>query len=71
MKLSTNSHHHEYGNAIALNGRNCSVQRLHQKIIEEGPPVASPPAVWKQMKDTSVSLAKAVGYSNTGTVEYL
>jgi len=78
MKLSTQSRHlevqliaDEYGNAIALNGRDCSVQRRHQKIIEEGPPVAANPDVWKQMEDAAVSLAKAVGYTNAGTVEYL
>ena len=71
MKVSTNSCHHEYGNAIALNGRDCSIQRRHQKIIKEGPPVAPSPFVWKWLEDTAVSLAKAVGYSNTGTVEYL
>ncbi|KAL7542222.1 hypothetical protein ACHAXR_012111 [Thalassiosira sp. AJA248-18] len=78
MKLSTNSRHlevqliaDEYGNAIALNGRDCSVQRRHQKIIEEGPPIAAAPDVWKQMEDAAVSLAKAVGYTNAGTVEYL
>ena len=78
MKLSTNSRHlevqllaDEYGNAIALNGRDCSVQRRHQKIIEEGPPIAARPEVWKQMEEAAVSLAKAVGYANAGTVEYL
>ena len=78
MKLSTNSRHlevqllaDEYGNAIALNGRDCSVQRRHQKIIEEGPPTSASPEVWKQMEDAAVSLAKAVGYTNAGTVEYL
>ena len=78
MKLSSNSRHlevqllaDEYGNAVALNGRDCSVQRRHQKIIEEGPPVAAPPDVWKEMEKAAVSLAKAVGYTNAGTVEYL
>jgi len=78
MKLSSNSRHlevqllaDEYGNAIALNGRDCSVQRRHQKIIEEGPPIAAAPDVWKQMEQAAVSLAKAVGYTNAGTVEYL
>lgn len=78
MKLSSNSRHlevqllaDEYGNAIALNGRDCSVQRRHQKIIEEGPPVAASPEVWKKMEEAAVSLAKAVGYTNAGTVEYL
>eukprot|EP00536_Pseudo-nitzschia_multiseries_P005377 jgi/Psemu1/318630/estExt_fgenesh1_pm.C_1000011 len=78
MKLSTNSRHlevqllaDEYGNAVALNGRDCSVQRRHQKIIEEGPPVSAEPKVWKEMEDAAVALAKAVGYANAGTVEYL
>ena len=78
MKLSSNSRHlevqllaDEYGNAVALNGRDCSVQRRHQKIIEEGPPVAAEPSVWTQMEKAAVALAKAVGYANAGTVEYL
>mmetsp|Transcript_9862 Transcript_9862/g.13939 ORF Transcript_9862/g.13939 Transcript_9862/m.13939 type:complete len:2377 (-) Transcript_9862:101-7231(-) len=78
MKLSTKSRHlevqllaDEYGDAVALNGRDCSVQRRHQKIIEEGPPVAAKPKIWTQMEKAAVSLAKAVGYANAGTVEYL
>lgn len=78
MKLSSNSRHlevqllaDEYGNAVALNGRDCSVQRRHQKIIEEGPPVAANPKIWLEMEKAAVALAKAVGYTNAGTVEYL
>lgn len=78
MKLSTKSRHlevqllaDEYGNAVALNGRDCSVQRRHQKIIEEGPPIAAPADVWYEMEKAAISLAKAVGYANAGTVEYL
>lgn len=78
MKLSSNSRHlevqllaDEYGDAVALNGRDCSVQRRHQKIIEEGPPIAAPPDVWLEMERAAVALAKAVGYTNAGTVEYL
>jgi acetyl-CoA carboxylase/biotin carboxylase 1 len=78
MKLSSNSRHlevqllaDEYGNAVALNGRDCSVQRRHQKIIEEGPPIAAPLHIWEQMEKAAVALAKAVGYANAGTVEYL
>jgi acetyl-CoA carboxylase / biotin carboxylase 1 len=78
MKLSSNSRHlevqllaDEYGDALALNGRDCSVQRRHQKIIEEGPPVAAQPQVWTQMEQAAVALAKAVKYANAGTVEYL
>jgi len=78
MKLSSNSRHlevqllaDEYGDAVALNGRDCSVQRRHQKIIEEGPPIAAPPLIWDEMEKAAVALAKAVGYTNAGTVEYL
>jgi len=78
MKLSSNSRHlevqllaDEYGDAVALNGRDCSVQRRHQKIIEEGPPVAADPVVWKEMEKAAIALAKAVHYTNAGTVEYL
>mmetsp|Transcript_14027 Transcript_14027/g.20077 ORF Transcript_14027/g.20077 Transcript_14027/m.20077 type:complete len:2365 (+) Transcript_14027:253-7347(+) len=78
MKLSDKSRHlevqilaDEYGDAIALNGRDCSVQRRHQKIIEEGPPNAARQDVWEEMEKAAVSLAKAVGYANAGTVEYL
>jgi len=78
MKLSSNSRHlevqllaDEYGDAVALNGRDCSVQRRHQKIIEEGPPVAAAPEVWAEMEKAAVALAKAVHYTNAGTVEYL
>jgi biotin carboxylase len=61
----------EYGNAIAIFGRDCSVQRRHQKIIEEGPVLAAPPAMWKHMEQSAVALAKEVGYVGAGTVEYL
>ena len=61
----------EWGEAIAIFGRDCSIQRRHQKIIEEGPVVAAPPEVWKQMEKAAVRLAKEVGYVGAGTVEYL
>jgi acetyl/propionyl-CoA carboxylase alpha subunit len=60
-----------YGEAIALSGRDCSVQRRHQKIIEEGPPLAPKPEVWAEMQAAAVRLAKEVSYINAGTVEYL
>lgn len=60
-----------YGNAIALNGRDCSVQRRHQKILEEGPPIACPAPVWREMEKAAIRLAKTVDYRNAGTVEYL
>ncbi|RHZ27040.1 hypothetical protein DYB31_000172 [Aphanomyces astaci] len=78
MKLAPKSRHlevqllaDEYGNAIALSGRDCSVQRRHQKIIEEGPVLAPTEEVWDQMMLAATRLAKEVDYANAGTVEYL
>ncbi|OQR99927.1 acetyl-CoA carboxylase [Thraustotheca clavata] len=78
MKLAPKSRHlevqllaDEYGNAIALSGRDCSVQRRHQKIIEEGPVLAPTEAVWDEMMLAATRLAKEVDYVNAGTVEYL
>ena len=78
MKMASKARHLEvqliadkYGEAIALSGRDCSVQRRHQKIIEEGPPIAAPIHIFKKMEDAAVSLAKTVGYCSAGTVEYL
>ncbi len=78
MKLAPRARHLEvqlladqHGNAIALNGRDCSVQRRFQKIIEEGPPIAAKPEIWPQMEKAAVALAREVDYCNAGTVEYL
>lgn len=78
MKLAPKSRHlevqllaDEYGNAIALSGRDCSVQRRHQKIVEEGPVLAPSPQVWDEMMRAATRLAKEVQYINAGTVEYL
>lgn len=78
MRLVRNSRHlevqlvaDETGDAIALYGRDCSVQRRHQKIIEEGPVVAAPSHVWKKLEAAAVALAKEVRYVGAGTVEYL
>lgn len=61
----------EDGNAISIFGRDCSIQRRHQKIIEEAPQTIAPAAQWTEMEDGAVRLAKLVGYHSTGTVEYL
>ncbi|KFW83323.1 Acetyl-CoA carboxylase 2, partial [Manacus vitellinus] len=61
----------EYGNAISLFGRDCSIQRRHQKIIEEAPATIAAPAVTKVMEKCAVRLAQMVGYVSAGTVEYL
>ena len=78
QQLSTNSRHLEvqvvadkHGNAISLYGRDCSVQRRHQKIIEEGPVTVAPRETCEQLERGAVRLAKKVGYSGVGTVEYL
>uniref|UniRef100_A0A0R3X0R7 Acetyl-CoA carboxylase n=1 Tax=Hydatigena taeniaeformis TaxID=6205 RepID=A0A0R3X0R7_HYDTA len=61
----------QYGEAISLYGRDCSVQRRHQKILEEAPCVVAPKAVFDAMERDAIRLAKLVGYSSAGTVEYL
>eukprot|EP01117_Protostelium_nocturnum_P006363 TRINITY_DN2299_c0_g1_i1.p1 TRINITY_DN2299_c0_g1~~TRINITY_DN2299_c0_g1_i1.p1 ORF type:complete len:2212 (+),score=828.58 TRINITY_DN2299_c0_g1_i1:166-6801(+) len=61
----------QYGEAIALYGRDCSVQRRHQKIIEEGPAIIAPKDVWQEMEAAATRMTKAVGYVGVGTVEYL
>lgn len=78
MKLAECARHLEvqiiadvYGNAVPLFGRDCSVQRRHQKIIEEAPCVIANPEVFHKMEQAAVKLAKMVGYVNAGTVEYL
>ncbi|XP_053202232.1 acetyl-CoA carboxylase-like isoform X2 [Panonychus citri] len=78
MKLATCARHLEvqlladqYGNAISLFGRDCSIQRRHQKIIEEAPCVIAIEETFAEMEDAAVRLAKMVGYESAGTVEYL
>ncbi|KAH6585272.1 hypothetical protein BASA61_006947 [Batrachochytrium salamandrivorans] len=78
MRVVRNARHLEvqlladsYGNAIALFGRDCSVQRRHQKIIEEAPISIAPPEILSHMEKSAVRLAKLVGYVSAGTVEYL
>ncbi|XP_042297368.1 acetyl-CoA carboxylase 2 [Sceloporus undulatus] len=60
-----------YGNAVSLFSRDCSIQRRHQKIIEEAPASVAPPSVFEYMEQCAVRLAKMVGYVSAGTVEYL
>ncbi|KAK4123014.1 hypothetical protein N657DRAFT_574108 [Parathielavia appendiculata] len=78
MKLADSARHLEvqlladqYGNAISLFGRDCSVQRRHQKIIEEAPVTIAKPDTFKAMEEAAVRLGKLVGYVSAGTVEYL
>ena len=61
----------EHGNVIHLGERDCSVQRNHQKLIEEAPSASIPEALRKEMGETAVRAARAAGYKNAGTVEFL
>jgi acetyl-CoA carboxylase, biotin carboxylase subunit len=60
-----------HGNTLSLGERECSVQRRHQKMIEEAPSVAVTPALRKKMGETAVRAASAAGYVNAGTCEFL
>ena len=61
----------KYGNVIHLGERDCSVQRRHQKMIEESPCIAIADKLRKRMGETAVRAAKAAGYESAGTIEFL
>ena len=78
MQLCKNARHlevqiigDEHGNAVALNGRDCSTQRRFQKIFEEGPPSIAKPETFKKMQRAAQRLTQSIGYVGAGTVEYL
>ncbi len=60
-----------YGNVVHLGERDCSIQRRHQKLLEESPSPAITPEIRKQMGDAAVRVAKAINYVGAGTVEFL
>lgn len=61
----------KFGNVVQLGERDCSIQRHHQKVIEESPSVVLTPELREKMGDAAVRAAKAVGYESAGTIEFL
>ena len=61
----------KFGNVVHLGERDCSIQRRHQKVLEEAPCDVISPELRKKMGETAVRAAKAVGYENAGTIEFL
>lgn len=60
-----------FGNVLALGERECSLQRHHQKILEEAPSVLVTPSIRKKIQDFAVKIAKGVNYTGVGTIEFL
>lgn len=60
-----------FGNTVYLGERECSIQRRHQKVIEEAPSCIVTPELRQRMGESAVRLAKACGYVNAGTLEFL
>lgn len=60
-----------YGNVIHIGERECSIQRRHQKVVEESPSVVIDEATRMKMGEAAVKAAKACGYRNAGTVEFM
>ena len=61
----------EHGNTVYLGERECSLQRRHQKVVEEAPSPIVDPDMRKKMGEVAVRVAQAAGYTNAGTVEFL
>ena len=61
----------KHGNVVHLGERDCSIQRRHQKVLEESPSAAISEELRRKMGETAVRAAKAVGYENAGTIEFL
>ncbi len=61
----------QHGNVVHLFERECSIQRRHQKVVEEAPSSILTPALRKQMGEAAVNAAKAANYYNAGTIEFI
>lgn len=61
----------KYGNVVHLGERDCSIQRRHQKVLEESPSVAIDDKLRKAMGEVAIKAAKAASYENAGTIEFL
>jgi acetyl-CoA carboxylase biotin carboxylase subunit len=61
----------EHGNVICLGERECSVQRRHQKMIEEAPSPAVSPQLRREMIEVALKAMRSIGYNNVGTIEFL
>src|SRR6185295_16163802 len=61
----------QHGNVVHLFERECSIQRRHQKVVEEAPSSILTPELRKQMGDAAVNAAKAANYFNAGTIEFI
>jgi acetyl-CoA carboxylase biotin carboxylase subunit len=61
----------EHGDCVYLGERECSIQRRHQKLLEESPSPVMTPALRQQMGEAAVAACKAIGYSSAGTFEFL
>ncbi len=61
----------QYGNVVPIGERECSIQRRHQKLIEESPSVAVTPELRRSLGRAATRLARSAGYQNVGTVEFL
>jgi propionyl-CoA carboxylase alpha chain len=60
-----------HGTTVALFERECSIQRRHQKVVEEAPSPAVGPALRERLQDAAIAAARAIGYRGAGTVEFL
>ncbi|HSE48560.1 MAG TPA: acetyl-CoA carboxylase biotin carboxylase subunit [Terriglobales bacterium] len=61
----------EHGNLVYLGERECSIQRRHQKVVEESPSPIVDPEMRRRMGEVAVTVGRAAGYTNAGTVEFL